>query len=343
MTMSIHSVRDSFLQHDSQIRILFRDLAERNAVHAYLISGEKGTGKKTLAQIMGKILLCSSAAEKPCGVCRNCILAEKGESPDLIVIEKGKPIAAGVKKERNSIPVEDIREMIRVCGIRSTDGNMHVVLIQEADKMTVQAQNCLLKTLEEPPPDTCIILVTDHPESLLSTVISRCRIIRMKAWDEEYILSILREKGVPSGRAEAAVAASGGAVGKAIELASDESYWQLRTEVLHIFFEITSRSEVLKISNQWKDKKQDAADILAILESFVLMMNETRFGSGKGDISCFPDHWQRFIAGAGKERFVMLTEAVAESRRQLQFSTNFQAVLERIILTFMGEGNKWLQ
>ena len=72
MTMSIHSVRDSFLQHDSQFRILFRDLAERTAVHAYLISGEKGTGKKTLAQIMGKILLCSSAAEKPCGVCGTC-------------------------------------------------------------------------------------------------------------------------------------------------------------------------------------------------------------------------------------------------------------------------------
>ena len=256
MTMQNVSLVDSFLRHGDEFRVLFSQLTDHSAVHAYLITGEKGTGKHTLARLMGASLLCSSPADgKPCRVCRNCLLAEQGEHPDMIVIEKGNPIVSGIRKERNTIPVEDIREMIRLCGIRSTNGNMHIVLIFDADRMTQQAQNCLLKTLEDPPPDTCMILVTDHTESLLTTVISRCRTIRMKAWEDEYILSVLRGKGIPDVRAQEAADAANGSIGKALELASEEDYWKLREEVFNQFFKTASRSDVLRISNQWKDRK----------------------------------------------------------------------------------------
>lgn len=343
MTMVDQSIMESFMKHGKEFGILFRQLSDCTGVHAYMISGEKGTGKRTLAYLMGKILLCSSDGKKPCGVCQNCLLTEKGDHPDLIVIENGNPIAAAVKKDRTTIPVEDIREMIRLCGIHSTNGNMRVVLILEADRMTAQAQNCLLKTLEEPPENICIILVTDHPESLMATVVSRCRIIRMKAWDDDYILSVLQKNGISAQRASDAVAASNGSIGKALELASDESFWNLRNEILHVFFETTSRSEVLRISNQWKERKPNAGEILSVLESFVIMMTETRFGKADANLSFLPAQWQRFSANAEKDSFIVLAEAIAEARRQLQFSTNFQAVLERIIFTFMGEGNKWLQ
>ena len=151
MTPNEISTKDSFLQHGEEFRVLFGQLAERKNVHAYLICGEKGTGKRTLARLMGAALLCSAEGNRPCGCCRNCRLAESGEHPDLIRIEKGNPIAPGVKKDRSTIPVEDIREMIRICSVRPTDGSMHIVLICDADKMTVQAQNCLLKTLDDQP------------------------------------------------------------------------------------------------------------------------------------------------------------------------------------------------
>ncbi len=342
--MMDHTILDSFLRQDEKYRILFSELGNGTAVHAYLITGEKGTGKKTLAGLMAETLLCSSDGIRPCGICRNCMLAEKGEHPDLTVIEKGNPIAPGVRKDRTTIPVEDIREMIRLCSIRSSGGNRRAILIRDAEKMTVQAQNCLLKTLEEPPSDTYIILTTDHPESILTTITSRCRPVRTGAFEDEYILSVLEKHHVSGIRAADAVSLSGGSVGKALELASDDAYWKTREEVADIFFSTTSRSEILKISNAWKDRKQDAETLLSILESLVGILTEARYGSKpKTDLSAFPEQWRRFSANASDDRFIMLMDTISTARKQLQFSTNFQAVLEKIIFTFTGEGNKWLQ
>ena len=100
---------------------------------------------------------------------------------------------------------------------------------------------------------------------------------------------------------------------------------------------------MLKISNQWKDRKQEAEEIFSILEFFVKRITESRFGERKTDLSFLPEQWQRFSERAGKENFVLLMETIANAKRQLQFSTNFQAVLEKIIFVFMGEGNVWLQ
>ena len=342
--MMDQSVLDSFFAQGKELRVLFRHFQEGTFVHAYLITGEKGFGKRTLARLLSAALLCTSKGARPCCVCKNCLLVEKGEHPDLIMIEQGKPLSQGVKKDRTTIPVEDIREIIRQCSIRSTEGNVHVVTIFDADKMTVQAQSCLLKTLEEPPSDTCMILVTDHPETLLPTVISRCRIVRVKAWDDEYLCRVLEKRGVQPNRIHASVSASNGSVGRALELAGDEQYWRLREEVLESFFRNTSRSNVLRISNAWKDRKQDAENILNILSSFVSTLAEARFyPEKKADLSCFPSNWLAFSEKAEKQRFVQLIEAIAEARSQLQYSVNFQAVTEKLLLTFMGEGNKWQQ
>ena len=340
--MMENAVLESFQRQGQEYSILFRQLAERKSVHAFLITGIKGTGKRTLAGLMGSALLCSSESGRPCGMCRNCLLAQKREHPDLIIIEKGNPIAPGLKKERATIPVEDIREMIRRCNIRSPEGNMHVVLIFEADKMTPQAQNCLLKTLEDPPSETCLILVTEHPETLLSTVISRCRTIRIKRWSDEYIHAVLCERNVPQKHIAGAVSDADGSIGKALEIAMDDNYWTLREEVKKIFFQTFSRSEILTISNAWKERKQDAEQVFAVLESFVARLTESRYGV-QADLSFLPSQWQRFAKEAPPDRFLLLSDCITDARKQFRASVNFQALLEKMIFTFIGEGEKWLQ
>ncbi len=271
-------------------------------------------------------------------------MIEKSEHPNVIQIDQGQSISAGSRKERATIPVDDIREMIRLSGTRSPEGNGKVALIFNADKLTVQAQNCLLKTLEEPVSDLCIILVTDHIESILSTVISRCRMIRMNAWPDEYILSVLNREGVSGERAAKALSEANGSIGEALRLSSDDAYWTEREDILKSFFCTSARSDVLAFSNRWKDRKNDSDQLLSILESLIQRLCEARFHPEKDySLSEFPEKWQQFSLHAPMEQFVSLAEAVSNARKQLQFSTNFQAVVEKLLFVFMGEGNKWQQ
>ncbi len=332
----------SFELQGEEISGLLAQMQSGKLVHACLITGEKGTGKKTLAGLMAQALLCRAEGSRPCGQCSACRMAEAGEHPDLIMIRRGIPIAPEAKKDRSTIPVDDIREMIRICGTRTMDGSARVVIISDADRMTPQAQNCLLKTLEEPPENTYLLLTTEHPEGVLTTVASRTRPVRLKAWPDEYILRVLEANGVEHGRALESAGEARGSVGKALDLATDEEYWNMREGVIRDFFGTLKRSEILRISNSWKDRKGEAESLMEILESVTRTMLEERLNPGNaGRTARLPANWQEFSRKAGPERFTALLDAVSEARRQLQANVNFQAVLEHLLFIWMGEGNQW--
>ena len=319
-------------------------LAEGRFPHALLISGERGIGKRNFARLIAAALLCSAEQpeERPCGVCRDCRMAMDEEHPDLIVIRKG---TADGKKERASIPVDDIRGMVRLCGEHPAVGSVRVVLIENADALTPQAQNALLKTLEEPPTDTHFILVAERMSAILPTVISRCRRLQMHVWPEEEALRVLRERGVAEERARNAVRDAGGSVGKALELAGDESYWQRREEIIRAFFGTMSRSDLLGFSTAWKDRKAEAEDLFSLLETETERMLQVRLGRERAadTLQSFPERWQRFAARADYGRFAFLLDQIAKSRRLTAANVNFQAVTEQLMMAFIGEGNQWQQ
>ena len=332
----------AFAARNEDVRLLCEQIQSDQLVHAYLISGEPGYGKRTLAGLIAAALLCSSEGGRPCGQCKNCRMALRLEHPDLTVIRNGVPITPDGKKDRATIPVDDIREMIRICGEGTLMGNVRAVLVFDAEKMTIQAQNCLLKTLEEPPERTYIFLVTDHPDALLTTVISRCRPIRLRAWEDEYIVDVLKDLGIAPERAAEAVQCASGSIGKAISISSDESYWTVRKEVMNAFFESKARSDILRNSNAWKDRRDDGGRILDILESLLHMLIRVRMGQASDVILAgFPDNWRKFARHADYERISALSESIAEARKQLTYSVNFQAVIEQIMFLFAGEGNLW--
>ena len=330
-----------FISQGSEIQALQTQIRNGRMVHAILITGENGRGKKTLARLVAASLLCRSEGGQPCGVCNGCRRAFDNEHPDMIVIEKGAPITTESRKSRATIPIDDIREMIRLCSSYPLEGGNRVVLIFNADDMTPQAQNCLLKILEEPPADTYFILTSSHPEKLLVTVRSRCRALKMRPWDEDQIIRILTDEGIEAEKARLAAGSSRGSVGYAKQLAADEDYWRMREETIRTFFGETERSRILTISSRWKENKTDADKLFDILEECVRIMLQYRMDrKDTAGLEIFSDKWKRFAEEADYQRFTSLLNRIFEARKQFTSNVSIQAIVEQMLLGFMGEIEK---
>ena len=324
------------------IETIQKQIEDNRFTHAVMISGEPGIGKKSLASVIAKAILCSSDHRRPCDECESCRLFDSGEHPDLILIQKGVPLASETKKGRATIPVGDIREMIRICSHYAYKSGNRVILIPDAENMTVQAQNCLLKILEEPPLHTYFIMTASKPSDVLITIRSRCRPIKLSPWDTEYIVQVLLQSSVLPDKARIIAESSSGSVGKALQLAADDAYWERRKEIMNAFFLSTQRSEILRFSTAWKERKDDAEALFDILENAVHHLLDHRFDRNVSLPSEeYSGDWIRFSEEADTDRFVFLLDRIAEARKQNSFNVNFQALFEQLHLIFIGERDKW--
>ena len=145
-----------------------------NVPHAAIIDGPTGSGKNTLSGLLSQLLFCENRnGGEPCGVCPSCVQIAAGTHPDLIMLSKQKALIKGAKTDRKSIGVDDIRELISLTAVFTTTGK-RIVVLEDADTLTVEAQNSLLKTLEEPPENVIFVLATTEPQKIPATILSRC-------------------------------------------------------------------------------------------------------------------------------------------------------------------------
>ena len=201
-----------------EIKAMLKRTAKRETgFHAVIFSGEAGCGKGTLAGLFAMSLLCEKHTGEPCMTCPACRKALNGSQPDLIRITHEKPESVGVEDIRRQL-VDDI-------AIRPFDSRYKVYIIPDAQMMTVQAQNALLKTLEEPPSYGVILLLADNTEALLPTILSRCSLITLNPLSDEIVADYLvRELQVPERYAKIYAAVAMGKVGTAIKLAKSEEF-----------------------------------------------------------------------------------------------------------------------
>ena len=320
---------------------LVRTLNEGSFVHAYLISGASGMGKSTLARLIAQHLLCTGA-QKPCGICPACIQVREGSHPDVSVISPGKPLSPDVKAGLAGIPVDEIRYIIGLVGQHTFVGGHRVVIIERAEKMNPPAQNALLKTLEDPLPGTIFLLLTESPELLLPTIISRCRALKLHPWPDEVVLAALEQHGVEDEMAKRALNVSGGSIGKAIAVAADEGYWQRRRDVMQDFFGVESRVDVLKVSTAWKERKDESEALLNDVEDLLRTLMLIRFGKrSEALLEDYPAAWQRLGREGELTVFLKLMEAVSEARRLRINQVTWQAIVEKLLLCLMEEKSKW--
>jgi DNA polymerase-3 subunit delta' len=191
--------------HPKQLETLRLALAHGRLHHAYLFVGATGVGKKTIALGLAKAIHCSAATGDFCGECADCARIEDGNHPDVRLIE---PLAG--KKE---ISIQQIRELEKALNLRSFSGNKKIVILDPATLMNLSAQNALLKTLEEPPRDSLLVLIAANVGGLLPTLRSRCLRVSFAALSRNQVAAFLvSQKKVPVEEAELLAAMSMGSL-----------------------------------------------------------------------------------------------------------------------------------
>ena len=239
---------------------LSRSFQAGSVVHAILIHGDEGCGKKTLAQTMSMALHCTGEGEKPCLECGPCRRMLMGVHPDHIEVASDSSV----------ISVKMVRDLIDRLTEKPYEGGWRTVIIHDAEKMNEAAQNALLKTLEEPDGRTAFFLLTAHPEGLLATIRSRCRPVFMPRLSEEVIASELIGRGMSGGRARYAARLSQGVMGRAIALCrEDDPYFAWRDEAVKLMQTLRRKDDVPRAASAWNEKRkpEDCQAFLDALET----------------------------------------------------------------------------
>ena len=201
---------------------LKKAVAADKVSHAYILSGEPGMGRKSIAHAFAMSLLCEKGGVEPCFECHACKQVIAGTHPDLI----------HVTHEKASIGVDDIREQVSdTVDIRPYSSFYKIYIIDDAEKMTVQAQNALLKTIEEPPSYAIIILLATNEELLLDTIRSRCVSLILKPLSDDVVQQYLESRlSINADDASVYAACARGNLGRAIELASSKEFKNIYEE-----------------------------------------------------------------------------------------------------------------
>lgn len=206
------------------VNILKKSIENNRCAHAYLFVGPEGVGKRTTAIAFAKGLNCHSSSSDGCDRCDSCIKIENGKHPDVELIT---PREAGL-----AISIEQIRKLQRSVSYKPLEAKWKVYIVDDAADATEEAANCLLKTLEEPPPQVIIILVTENIYRLLSTVRSRCQLVLFRQIPRNLIEKILvHQYQVPPEKARSLAWLSSGSIGRALyylERETPESVEQLK-------------------------------------------------------------------------------------------------------------------
>jgi len=247
----------SILGHQRLRDLLSRAVAQRRLPPAMLFSGPSGVGKKTLALAVGRALLCEARAEDACDACSACRRVARGLHPDVVLVEP----------DGLSIKIEQVRDVVREIAGRPFEGRARAFVLDEAHLVTEQAQNALLKSLEEPAPTSHVFLVTASPQALLPTIRSRCQVLRFSPLPQSLLEAHLRDSaGLPPEEARLRAALSGGSLGVALAFES-EAWRALREELLGLL-ETLGRGGPLG--------RMDAAERLAEMDDPVLALTALR-------------------------------------------------------------------
>lgn len=313
-----------------QIKEHFQMAIENQKVsHAYILTGEAGMGRKSLAHAFALALLCEKGKAEPCMECHACKQVLSGNHPDLIHVTHEKP---------NSIGVDDIREQINdTIMVRPYSSYYKIYIVDEAEKMTQQAQNALLKTIEEPPSYAVIILLTTNQEAFLPTILSRCVQLKLKPLRDFTVKSYLTEAlHVPEADADIFAAFARGNLGKAISLVSSEDFKLMHQEVLKLLKSIQNM-DISELLDSIKTLKEQNLDIYECLDFIQMWYRDVLLYKVTKDLNLliFKDQYRsinEISMNSSYEKLERVLEAIDKARVRLDANVNMELAMELMLM-----------
>jgi DNA polymerase III subunit delta' len=318
------------------VQMLKQHLTHASIRHAYLFSGPPGLGRRTLALRLAQALNCPQpvAPGEPCGKCKTCQQTERMQYADLSVIQ--------AEKEGGTLRVEQIRSVRQSLVLKPYQGKYRVALFLRFQEANANAQNALLKTLEEAPAHVILILTADTPELLLPTISSRCEILRLRPLPVEMLETALKERGADETTAHLLAHISGGRPGYALRLMQDEETLALRAkrlEDLQNLLKSTRRGRFAYAEKLTERKKKDAEVEERFRETLLIWLSFWRdvllSTSGADAPLANVDHLAEIEVLAGKlslDEARRLVEAVERAIDKLERNVNPRLLAEVLLL-----------
>ncbi|WP_430789427.1 DNA polymerase III subunit delta' [Virgibacillus flavescens] len=309
-------------------KIITNSIMKNRVSHAYLIAGERGTGKEAIARLLAKVLFCDNRnGTDPCNTCLNCKRVESGNHPDVHWIE---PDGLSIKKEQ----IDELQKEFKYSGLESA---RKVYVIKDSDTLTPNAANRILKFLEEPNMETTAIMLTENSQSILSTIRSRCQILELQPLNPVHFQKKLLKSGVSESNVTL-VSALTNNIDEAIALNGDEWFAHARKLVVQLveMFIVKPEEVYLYIHSQWlvhfkeRIQMEQGLDILLLAFKDILYYHidyEALVLYNKEDESV-----EKAALFFSKAKLLSVLQDILQAKRKLKQNVHPTLVMEQLTL-----------
>ena len=286
---------------------LIKAFSTNSIAHSYIFSGQYGIGKKQIAIEFAKMILCLNKDNAPCGECKSCLELENDNNPDFNII-----------KPDGKIKIDQIRQMLEKVYEKPIISDKKVYIIDDAETMTVEAQNCLLKTLEEPPEYIVIILITSNESNLINTIKSRCLKLTFNPLENSEIKQYLEKNLDFQNVSETMLEIFEGSIGKALKVKEKQELYNNIETTLRNF----SCESVIDLIN-----------------------NATEIYKGKENINEILEYFNIYFLKKAKEeynnasKYVKAIEIVEDTKKRLVYNSNYDMTIDNLLINIWEELN----
>lgn len=315
--------------HERVVELFRRSLRSGKTAHAYIFEGPASCGRKKTALALIQALFCGTAQDDACGVCPSCRKVAGGSHGDIHIVE---PLP-----DKRDITIAQVREVQRDLALRPYEAPRKACVVEPADRMNPNSANSFLKTLEEPPGNAIIILITENADLLLPTIRSRCQMVRFAPLSPEHIRILLERKGMDAETASLMSQLADGSMQRALEL--DNDALSSRREMLIKHLNILSLDRIATVfdaSEELSGNRDETLETLDLLLSFARDM--VHLAAGCGDIINQPirQFLEGFVSRLNLQRSLQLADNILETRRSVQRNANSKLALDQLFIKIAG-------